>query len=44
MDKRRNNWKRIVEFLAKKGKRFTDEEWQPVMYRAKGAALYFLKE
>lgn len=44
MEKRRDNWTRVIAFLQKKGKTFRQDEWQPVMHLAKGAALYFLKE
>jgi hypothetical protein len=44
MSKRKDNWERIVKFMAKQGKVFDRSEWEPVMYLAKGAALEFVKE
>lgn len=44
MEKRRDNWERIVKILHSHGKTFTKFDYEPVMFLAKGAAFEFVKE
>ena len=39
MEKRKNNWARIVDILKKHGLNITGLDYEPVMYLKKDAAL-----
>jgi len=43
MEKRQDNWERIEKILKKRGFTISRGDWEPIMHRAKGASLEFLK-
>jgi len=45
VEKRKDNWRRITQVLAKRGKRrYTEQDYEPVIYLSKNAALNFIVE
>lgn len=39
IEKRKDNWRRVAALLEKKGKKITAQDYEPVIYLKKGAAL-----
>ena len=43
LEKRRDNWQRLQKILKKHHFELQTHEWEPIIHRAKGSALAFLK-